>query len=286
MHRANDMLRLLNQMTFSLVLIGYQQCAPDWRRQRKHRFYSLWLITKGAGEFTMNGNVYRAEPGKLFALVPGMDFVGYTVDGQPLEYYFVRFNYAVAVEEKERWHFEQPTPSKFPLEGMYVLQNPPATINLFEQLHHLWQRRGQSVTMRRKILFQELLLTICQDLRAQEVAGNTTLAIERTIDYMVTHYKQRLTLDTLAHIAGLSSSHYSRLFKKYTGYSPIDYVTHLRMDRAKELLMLSDYKLRAVARSVGYQDEFYFSRIFKKVVGMSPSHFANEHHNRPLETDT
>ena len=285
MLRANEILRQLNRMTFSVLLVGYQHCGPDWHRKRKHRYHSLWLITKGAGEFTMNGNTYRAEPGKLFALSPGMDFEGRPLEGQTLEYYFVRFRYAIATDENDHWHFEQPSPSQFPLEGMVMLQNPPATINLCEQLHHLWQRRGQSVTMRRKILFQELLLTICQDLRVQEVAGNTTLAIERTIDYMVTHYKQRLTLDTLAHIAGLSSSHYSRLFKKYTGYSPIDYVTHLRMDRAKELLMLSDYKLRAVARSVGYQDEFYFSRIFKKVVGMSPSQFARKH-NRPLEPES
>jgi YesN/AraC family two-component response regulator len=146
-----------------------------------------------------------------------------------------------------------------------------------EQLMNIWIRRGSSVGIRRCILFQEILLSIIQDFRSQQVAGNTMMAIEQTIDYMVIHYKEALSLGALSYMAGLSVSHYSRLFKKYTGYSPIDYLTHLRMDRAKELIILSDYRLKSIAQSVGYQDEFYFSRIFKKVVGISPTEFAKRH---------
>ena len=272
-------------MIYSILLVGYQQCGPTWQRKRKHRFHSFWMITKGSGEFIINGTPHKAESGKLFVIVPGTEYEARTAEGGMLEYYFVRFDCAISYEEKEQWHFDKLKEDEFPLSGMYVLQNAPQVINLYEQLYHLWQRRGQVVTMRRKILFQELLLSIVQDLRAQEVTGSTTLAIERTIDYMVTHYKKNLTLDELAHIAGLSNSHYSRLFKKYSGYSPIDYLTHLRMDRAKELLALSDYRLKAVARSVGYQDEFYFSRIFKKVVGESPSSFAQKHRTNQLKNE-
>lgn len=94
---------------------------------------------------------------------------------------------------------------------------------------------------------------------------------------MIGHYQEPLTLEGLAQMAGLSVSHYSRLFKKYIGYSPIDYLTHLRVDRAKELLVLSDYRLKSIASSVGYTDEFYFSRIFKKVTGVSPREYAKNH---------
>jgi YesN/AraC family two-component response regulator len=107
------------------------------------------------------------------------------------------------------------------------------------------------------------------------------MAIERTIDYMVNHYNENITLERLAGIAGLSPSHYSRLFKKYAGHSPIDYLLHLRMDRAKELLVLSDYRLKAVAESIGYTDELYFSRMFKKIVGISPSEFASKYKPKP-----
>jgi AraC-like DNA-binding protein len=97
---------------------------------------------------------------------------------------------------------------------------------------------------------------------------------------MVNHYPEDLNLLDLAAIAGLSPSHYSRLFKKYSGHSPIDYLAHLRMDRAKELLSLSDYRLKAISQSVGYSDEFYFSRLFKKIVGMSPTAYVRKHANQ------
>lgn len=284
--KINHILRQLNRMVYTILLVGYQQCGPTWKRKRKHRFHSFWMITKGSGEFIINGTPHKAEPGKLFVIVPGTVYEARTTDEEGmLEYFFIRFDCATSYEDKEEWHFATLEEDEFPLAGMYTLQNAPQVINLYEQIYHLWQRRGQVVTMRRKILFQELLLAIVQDLRAQEVTGSTTLAIERTIDYMVTRYKENLTLDELAHLAGLSNSHYSRLFKKYSGYSPIDYLTHLRMDRAKELLALSDYRLKAVARSVGYQDEFYFSRIFKKVVGESPSAFAHKHRTNQLKNE-
>jgi YesN/AraC family two-component response regulator len=135
--------------------------------------------------------------------------------------------------------------------------------------------------MRRKILLHEFFLALLQDLRAQKIAGDTTAAIEFTQEFMAQHYQEPLTLEQLAQLAGLSVSHYSRLFKKYIGYSPIDFLTHLRMDRAKELLVLSDYRLKSIAGSVGYVDEFYFSRIFKKVVGFSPRDYAKKHKAEP-----
>jgi AraC-like DNA-binding protein len=273
-----EILKQLNQMVFSISLVGHQQCEPSWHKPpRQHTSHSLWLISKGRGEFVVNGSNYVATPGKLFVIVPGMVYERWADPRDPLEYYFVRFTYASAYEDSEKWHHNDSSEVEFPLSGMYQIQNPPEIINIFDQLNHLWQRRGPRVTMRRNIAFQELLLAITDDFRSQKVAGNTTLAIETTINYIVSHYKKKLTLEDLAKLAGLSVSHYSRLFKKYAGHSPIDYLTHLRMDRAKELLVLSDYRLKGIAESVGYEDEFYFSRIFKKVVGISPTEFVKKY---------
>ncbi|WJH36738.1 AraC family transcriptional regulator [Paenibacillus sp. CC-CFT747] len=199
----------------------------------------------------------------------------------PLEYYFLRFYYTEMYEEKEQWISRSAAESTFPLQGMYTLHNPPPLINLMEQMTVLWKRRGHLTAMRRRMILQEIWYDLIQDFRAQKIAGDTTAAIEFTQDYMSTHYREPLTLEGLAHMAGLSVSHYSRLFRKYIGYSPIDYLTHLRVDRAKEMLVLSDYRLKAIAGSVGYSDEFYFSRIFKKIEGMSPRDYAKRHRTTP-----
>jgi AraC-like DNA-binding protein len=276
--KPGEFMKFFNQMVFSILFTGHRKCDERWNKTaRKFMFHSMWMIVKGRGDLIIDGTHYTAEPGKMFMIVPGMLLEQKTDPEDPLEYYFIRFKFALAYDSDDHWHFEDGSHLEFPLSGMYKIENPPPIINLYEQIYHLWQRRGQIVTMRRKILFQELLLSIVQDFRTQKIAGNTTMAIEMTIDHLVQHYKEDLKLDELAKIAGLSVSHYSRLFKKYTSYSPIDYLTHIRMDRAKELLALSDYRLKGVAQSVGYQDEFYFSRIFKKVVGVSPSDYARKH---------
>lgn len=270
-----EIARMFNQMVFSLQLAGYKACDPAWNRTgRIYPSHGLWIVSKGRGDFVLDGSPFTAEPGDLIVFAPGTVYDRQIDPEEPLEYYFIRFSYAVAYEEKDEWHFAAADAAPFPLHGVYRLQNPPPVLNLCEQIRQSWPRRGQTAAARRKLLFQEMLLSILQDFRARTVAGSTTLAIERTIDHMVQHYKKKMTLEDLAHLAGLSASHYSRLFKKYTGLSPIEYLTQLRVDRAKELLVISDYRLKGIAQSVGYGDEFYFSRIFKKVVGQSPREFA------------
>jgi AraC-like DNA-binding protein len=279
--KAGDLIKQLNEMVFTIQLVGQTKCDPTWNKPPKqHQFHSFWFVSKGRGTFILDGKHHSAEPGKLFVIIPGTVFERIPDPTDPLEYYFVRFAVAGAAEVEGQWTFRTSLNEGFPLHGSYMLHNAPVICNLFEQLHYLWQRRGNMVAMRRKILFYELLLAIAHDFRSHYVTGSTTLAIEHTIEHMVNHYPEDLNLLDLAAIAGLSPSHYSRLFKKYSGHSPIDYLAHLRMDRAKELLSLSDYRLKAISQSVGYSDEFYFSRLFKKIVGMSPTAYVRKHANQ------
>lgn len=268
----------LNRYHYVIDLIGHQQTEPNWHHQpRIHRHHSLWLIVKGRGEFTIDGTTYPAEPGKLFFFIPDMVVERTTAPDEPLEFYFVRFYYTAAYRHQEQWILEPKPKDTFPLTGMITLHNTLPFITMIEQLYSTYQHRGHIRSMRRRVMFQEFLILLVQDLRAQKISGDTTAAIELTQDYMIEHYHELQTLEQLAQMAGLSVSHYSRLFKKTVGYSPIDYLTHLRMDRARELLILSDYRFKTIANSVGYQDEFYFSRVFKKVIGLSPRDYLKLH---------
>ncbi|WP_256975790.1 AraC family transcriptional regulator [Paenibacillus sp. MY03] len=278
-----EMMRDMNRMNFKVMLAGHSQKPAGWRNgPYTHRFHSLWLITKGKATFVLNGSSYTAEPGKLFSLPPGMVVERINEGEVPIEFFFVRFSYAVAAyEEDGSWTLASDRELPFPLSGSYAITNIPPLLNSFEGIMKLMKHRGQIVQMRQRILFLEILTQIISDLRSQAVTGHTNTMIESTIDYMVNHYAENMTVEELAAMAGMSSSHYSRLFKKYVSASPIHYLTQLRMDRAKELLILSDYKLKAVAQSIGYEDELYFSRLFKKFTGQSPSQYAKTHKAAP-----
>ncbi|HML21182.1 MAG TPA: AraC family transcriptional regulator [Aggregatilinea sp.] len=98
-------------------------------------------------------------------------------------------------------------------------------------------------------------------------------SIRETLEYLRQNLDQRLSLDDMALHARLSKSHFLRLFKEQTGYSPMDYFIHLKMQHACMLLSITNQTIHEISLAVGYDDPYYFSRIFKKVVGVSPSRY-------------
>jgi AraC-like DNA-binding protein len=97
--------------------------------------------------------------------------------------------------------------------------------------------------------------------------------IEGTIRYMMQHLNHSLQASDLAALANISLSHYFALFKRATGSAPIDFFIRLRMKRACELLETTSLKIKEIADQLGYDDPFYFSKLFKSVNGMAPTDY-------------
>lgn len=96
------------------------------------------------------------------------------------------------------------------------------------------------------------------------------LDVERTIQFMLDSLATSKTVQAFAVHANLSPSHFSRLFHKKTGYAPLDYFIRLKMQKACELLAGTDLLVREISLALGYHDPYYFSRLFKKMIGQSP----------------
>jgi AraC-like DNA-binding protein len=105
----------------------------------------------------------------------------------------------------------------------------------------------------------------------REARANTELKrlVESTIDHMHAHYTSDISLDQCADLVGTNSYSLSKYFKQCTGINFIDYLTELRIEKAKSLLRETDLKINDIAAEVGYQQR-YFNRIFKKQVGYHP----------------
>lgn len=105
-------------------------------------------------------------------------------------------------------------------------------------------------------------------------SNSTRSFVSRAIDYMKNHFnEEELSLDEVSSEMGVSSSYFSSVFKKETGQSFVSYLTDYRMDRALFLLMEQQEKTYVIANMVGYSDPNYFSYVFKKKYGMSPSKY-------------
>lgn len=101
--------------------------------------------------------------------------------------------------------------------------------------------------------------------------------ISRSIAYMVEHLNQPLQVSTLAAHASVSTSHYFALFKRQMGTAPIDFFIRLRMNHARELLDSTRSSVKEIAATMGYDDPFYFSRVFKSVHQVAPAEYRRRH---------
>lgn len=98
------------------------------------------------------------------------------------------------------------------------------------------------------------------------------------LDYFQHHYKSDISISALADTFGFSMEYLARIFKKETGLSPSKYLTNLRMNEAKHLLLSHTcLEVGKIGELVGYKDAFYFSRVFKNNVNMTPSEYRNLH---------
>ncbi|WP_229263949.1 AraC family transcriptional regulator [Cohnella cholangitidis] len=99
--------------------------------------------------------------------------------------------------------------------------------------------------------------------------------IDHSVQFMRTKLDQTLTLEQLVSHAQISKQHLNYLFKSSTGYAPIDYYHRLKMQRAGQLLDLTDLTIKEICHSLGFADPYYFSRMFKKIIGISPSEYRS-----------
>jgi AraC-like DNA-binding protein len=99
-------------------------------------------------------------------------------------------------------------------------------------------------------------------------------ALRRVGAYIDAHIGERISLDELAHQAGVSRFHFARQFRLSTGESPMGYLRRVRIERSKSILQTRDSTIAEVAARLGFSDQSHFTRIFGRLVGVSPGSFA------------
>lgn len=118
-------------------------------------------------------------------------------------------------------------------------------------------------------LMEQILIHIARDIGTPDDALSIA-RIQTSLHHLNTHYAEPLRLETLANMEYLSPSRYSALFRQITGRSPQHYLIELRMRNARDLLAATNLSVSEVARSVGYDDPLYFSRLFRQHFGLPP----------------
>jgi|SRR5215469_8433471 len=108
---------------------------------------------------------------------------------------------------------------------------------------------------------------------SESVALNNSQRVDKVVNYMIRNLHKPLQASELAASANLSISHFFVLFKQRTSYTPLYYFTRLRILRACQLLESTELRVKEVAAALGYEDPFYFSRVFKSFSTVAPNQY-------------
>ena len=120
--------------------------------------------------------------------------------------------------------------------------------------------------------FVEKIMEACQNILSKRTEKSNSI-IGMAKDYIRGNYNRDISLDDVSRAVNISPYYFSKIFKENTGENFIEYLTNIRIDKAKELLGTTEYSMKEICSMVGYSDPNYFSRSFKKNVGVTPTEY-------------
>lgn len=270
---------LLNSL--SVYNVGYQKCEPEYQwgpGVRDH--YCIHHILSGSGYYTTGGVSRRLTAGDTFILYPGVE-LQYQADGkEPWEYAWAGFMGADAASIIRNTGFGKETP--------YILKGKIPENKIREGLERIYRKKGNTyeaaVAMTGE-LYSLLALFMHYSDRGEQEKDVQLTYVEKAQSYIGTNYSYPITVEDVAAYVGISRSHLFRAFQSYMGKSPKEYLTEYRTQQACHLLKETDLSVSAIAYSVGFANNLYFSKAFKKQKGIGPSEYRKTRAGRAQTED-
>ncbi len=258
-----------------LTIAGYFPHATYHYRERPRGCGDLILIycTQGEGWCRLEQRALNIPAGH-FILIPAHQSHSYgATEADPWSIYWAHFQGSAGAIYQG--HFPSTRPIAKCSDGMM-----PQIEKLFtSMLDHLQQDFSLNAFVHASAILNHILslLFLRNPSLCGEIKETHAESVERSIQYMRLHLHEGLSLTQLAQQAGLSVPHFSRLFRQKTGAAPMEYFIKLKIQRACQFLMTSSSSVQQIALQLGYQDPYYFSRLFSKVMGISPNHYRKAH---------
>jgi AraC-like DNA-binding protein len=239
------------------------------------------LILRGRGELRTGGRTIAFAPHHLFCLPP---FTPHAIDSiGGFEHVAVHFDFApgapsFARDPQRRRPYRVGFPQGLALPFHRVLKPSDGIEASLLELVRAWDRGTASSRSVVQAIAQRLIAELLAVPAAGQDEGDKTdvvarARIQRAIEFLDGHFHQQTSTADIARAAGLSPSRFNAVFRKWTGYSPQDYVRRLRVDRARRLLADIDIPIKAVAQRCGFANPYHFSRVFHQIDGLSPTRY-------------
>lgn len=246
-----------------------------------HDFAEITYILSGKGKYYVEGTIYEVSAGDIIICNPGVKHHNIVInEKEPTVEVFIGFT---------NFQFKNMPPNSIILrENEYILHSP---MELKQEMSKLcWEmvaeqeanQIGKYFMLKAQLI--KMLLLILREVIGGEMEDkqkgcnfesyNKNYVVKKIVNYLNENYSSKISLDKIARNMYLSPVYISKIFKEETGESPINYLIKIRLEKARDILISGDSgSIKHIANSVGYDDVYHFSKLFKKYYGISPLYY-------------
>jgi AraC-like DNA-binding protein len=264
----------------TLFQYGWEQCSPLQSygpAVRNHYLFHYVFAGKGylnSNDSSGNTKTYSLEAGQGFLICPGQVNTYYADETFPWEYAWLEFDGVKSLDfvESAGLGYDHPIyrikrreyADMIRTEMMYIVDNPYASA--INQIGHLY-------------LFFDALIRGTDVKRDVKYGNMKDFYVKEAISFVELNYSFPITVEDVAIFCNLNRNYLGKLFKDSTNQTLQHFLMSYRMNRAAELLKLSDLTINEISKRCGYQNQLHFSRAFKSIFEVSPNHWREKYKN-------
>jgi AraC-like DNA-binding protein len=254
--------------TAKLLNVASSTYGGDWHSMpHTHNHMELFYIVGGKGQFLIEDQLHPVHPSNLVIINPNVTHTEVSLNAQPMEYIVLGID-GIELTTGENSN------------GQFCILDQFESVEISGCLRNILREMEQKSTGYEDVcqaymeiliirLMRNTALSVPQE--PQVVSGNRQCAaIRRYIDL---HFKEPLTLEQLAEEAHMNKYYLSHTFKREYGVSPINYMTHKRIEESKYLLAETDLSMSHIAQLLGFSSLSYFSQVFRRTQDASPMEY-------------
>ncbi|MFC4779252.1 helix-turn-helix domain-containing protein [Paenibacillus sp. GCM10023252] len=257
----------------------------SWNRPLSPIEYDvLLLVTRGEVIYRLGGEEYLLHEGDMLYMAAGTMREGYCRPGTNHHKYSAHFSLA---DEPRTGENNAQTPSvqhPFGSAGFCVIRSRQYDYvkHRFVLLVQQWIGRQPYYEAMCRGILQELFILALREHEEQRYPSVKMAHVAAIRQYILDHYREPIRIEELAKVVERTPNYVTSIYREVTGLAPIDYMHSVRLSAARELLLNTQLSIREISEQLGYCDQAYFNRVYKKRMGSPPSALLKERANRPL----
>ena len=268
----NKVLPRISSGQLYITHIGYFPKAKYHYRQRKNGCTDniLFYCLQGKGYYKLDGIKEELNANQFIIIPATCKSLSYWADqNDPWSIYWVHFS------SNDLESFNQMLQINEQNKPLYIPHNETGLKIWNIMYENLSKDYSFENMINANFCLYQLIATFLYPQKHISVTSSSmeSSMIEKTVEYMKNNIEKKIEVEDLASLNHLSASHFSKLFRTSTGMSPIDYFIHLKMQRACHLLYTTNLQIKQIAVLLGYEDVYYFSRLFKRNMNASPEKY-------------